>query len=176
MKASRKQEAMWRHTVLACALLTVILAGRAAADTPAILGFAEGSVRIAVQRAVEGAAARLGRSSCQEVFSNFTDESGDRLSATLVASGRSPADAFSLLRFFDDRAAPQCHAGTTLAFTQTGSRVIRVCGLQFSHRFLQNRTTTEIIVIHEFLHALGLGENPPTSDAITKQLAVRCGG
>jgi hypothetical protein len=62
-----------------------------------------------------------------------------------------------------------------LAFTQPGSPLIRLCGLQFRNRFLQNRTTTEIIVIHEFLHALGLDENPPTSEAITKQVAVRCG-
>ena len=36
-----------------------------------------------------------------------------------------------------------------------------------SRSCLRNPTTTEIIVIHEFLHALGLGENPPTSQAIT---------
>jgi hypothetical protein len=41
---------------------------------------------------------------------------------------------------------------------------------------LQNRRTTEIIVIHEFLHTLGLGENPPTSQAITQRVAIRCGG
>jgi hypothetical protein len=80
------------------------------------------------------------------------------------------------LRFFDDGAAPQCRAGTTLAFTQTGSRLIRVCGPQFRDRFQQNRTTAEIVVIHEFLHSLGLGENPPTSEAITERVAARCGG
>jgi hypothetical protein len=36
--------------------------------------------------------------------------------------------------------------------------------------------TIEILLIHEFLHTLGLGENPPTSDAITQRVAVRCGG
>jgi hypothetical protein len=93
-----------------------------------------------------------------------------------VARGQSPAGAFGVLRFFDDSAAPQCRAGTTLAFTQTGSPLIRICGLQFRYRFMQSRAITEIILIHEFLHALGLGENPPTSDAITRQVAVRCGG
>ena len=66
--------------------------------------------------------------------------------------------------------------GKTLAFTQTGSLVVRVCGRQFSNRFVQNRTTTEIILIHEFLHVLGLGENPPTREAITERVAARCGG
>ena len=30
-------------------------------------------------------------------------------------------------------------------------------------------------MIHEFLHTLGLGENPPTSQAITEQVEFRCG-
>ena len=71
--------------------------------------------------------------------------------------------------------APQCVGGATLAFTQVGSRVIRVCGRQFRDRFLGNRRTTEFIMIHEFLHTLGLGENPPTSQAITEQVKFRCG-
>ena len=167
---------MWCHRVLAYALFTVILASRVSADTPVFLGFLDTSTRLAVQRSVEGAATRLARPGCQDVFADFTDAAGQPLSITLVARGKSPAEAFGVLRFFDDRAAPQCLAGTTLAFTQVGSPLIRLCGLQFRNRFLENRTTTEIIVIHEFLHALGLGENPPTSEAITKQVAVRCGG
>ncbi|MGH9253012.1 MAG: hypothetical protein ACRD3C_00415 [Vicinamibacterales bacterium] len=31
------------------------------------------------------------------------------------------------------------------------------------------------LVIHEFLHALGLGENPPTSDEITERVTAKCG-
>ena len=171
--ASRKQKTRCR--VLVCALVTAILAGRVSADTPVFLGFVDTSTRLAVQRSVEGAVTRLARPGCQDVFADFTDSAGQRLSTTLVARGKGPAEAFGVLRFFDDGAAPQCRAGTTLAFTQPGSSLIRLCGLQFRNRFLQNRTTTEIIVIHEFLHTLGLGENPPTSEAITKQVAVRCG-
>ena len=167
---------MWHRRVLACALVTGILAGPASAQTPVLFGFVELDTQLAVRRAAEGAVARLARSSCQDVFGDFTDAVGQRLSITLVTRGKSPADAFGVLRFFDDGAAPQCRADTTLAFTQTGSPLIRICGLQFRYRFMQNRATTEIILIHEFLHTLGLGENPPTSDAITKQVAVRCGG
>jgi hypothetical protein len=167
---------MWRRGVLSCALLIGIVAGRAGAQTPVLLGFMDSDIRLAVRRAVEGAAARLVRRGCQDLFADFTDEGGQRLSTTLAASGKSPTEAFSVLRFFDDGAAPQCRAGTTLAFTQTGSRLIRVCGLQFRDRFQENRTTTEIVMIHEFLHSLGLGENPPSSQAITEQVVVRCGG
>jgi hypothetical protein len=34
----------------------------------------------------------------------------------------------------------------------------------------------EIAVIHEALHTLGLGENPPDSREITRRVAERCGG
>ncbi len=175
-RASRKRQGRSRLGVLACALVTALLGSRASADTPVFLGFVDTSTRGAVQRSVEGAATRLARPGCQDLLADFTDAVGQRLSATLVARGKTPAEAFGDLRFFDHDAAPLCCAGKTLAFTQVGSPLIRLCGLQFKHRFLQNRTTTEIILIHEFLHTLGLGENPPTSEAITKQVAVRCRG
>ena len=167
---------MWYRRFLACALLAGILASRASAQTPVLFGFVEGDTQFAVRRAIEGAAARLARPGCQELVTDFMDAAGQRLSTSLAARGKSPAEAFAVLRFVDDGAAPQCRAGKTLAFTQTGSPIIRICGLQFRYRFMQNRTTTEIILIHELLHALGLGENPPTSEAITEQVAARCGG
>jgi hypothetical protein len=167
---------MWRHRVLGCALLIGLLTGRAGAQTPVVFGFLEGDTHAYVRRAVEAAADRLGGPGCQALFTDFSDASGQHLSTTLAASGRSPVEAFARLRFFEDRDARECLGGATLAFTQVGSWVIRVCGRHFKDRFLRDRRTTEIIMIHEFLHALGLGENPPTSDAITKQVAVRCGG
>ena len=165
---------MWRQTVLICALLTGILAGRASAQTPVLFGFVDITLRLAVRQAAEGAAVRLARPGCQEVLSDFTDQSGQSLSTKLKASGTSPSDALSLLRFFDDRWAPQCRSAQM--FTQTGSPLIRVCAGQFSEGFRRNQTMTEIIIIHELLHTLGLGENPPTSAAITEQVVVRCGG
>jgi len=102
---------MWRSQVLACMLFTGILAGRASAQTPVLFGFVEANTEFAVRRAVEGAAARLSRPGCQELFSDFTDEGGERLSTNLAASGKTPAEAFGVLRFVDDSAAPQCRAG-----------------------------------------------------------------
>jgi hypothetical protein len=110
------------------------------------------------------------------VLADFADESGQSLRTRLLAHGNSPAEAFSALRFVDSHSAQQCSADKTLAFTQTGSLVIHVCGHQFVRRSMRNRKTAEMIVIHEFLHTLGLGENPPTSQAITAQVALRCGG
>src|SRR5262245_47692901 len=119
---------MWRHRVLAYALLTGLLPGRAGAQPPILFGFLEGDTRVYVQRAVEGAAARLGRPGCQALLTDCSNASGQPLLTTLAASGRSPVEAFALLRFFEVRDAPQCTGGATLAFTEIGSHVIRVCG------------------------------------------------
>jgi hypothetical protein len=166
---------MWRATVIAYALVTSVLVGRADAQTPVVFGFVDASVRFAVVRATKGAAARLVRPGCQQLLSDFANTSGHALLSALEASGRSPTEVFSQLRFVDDSGARQCRARTTtLAFTQTGSRVIHVCGPQFKDRWVRDSTGTEIVVIHEFLHALGLGENPPTSEAITSHVSERC--
>jgi hypothetical protein len=148
------------------------MTGRATAQSPVLIGFDDGEAKLAVRRAVEGASARLARPGCREVLSDFTDDAGERLELRLLANGRSPAQALARVRFFDDRTAPHCRAGTAMAFTHPGSQVIRVCGREFAKR---NREAAEIILIHEFLHALGLGENPPTSAAITEQVDFRCG-
>jgi hypothetical protein len=164
---------MWRQRSVAGVLVTVILAGSAGADTTIFLGPVDYKTRRAVGAAVEGAVARLARPCCQNVFSDFTDESGRSLSSKLLVTGRSPADAFRLLQFVDGHRAPECGWGSRLAFMQTGSHVIYICSLHFPD---WDRTTAEIILIHEFLHTLGLGENPPTSEAITERVAARCGG
>jgi hypothetical protein len=160
-------------TAIAGAAILMAITAPATAQSPVLIGFDEGEVELAVLRAVEGAGARLARPGCREVLSDFTDDAGQRLDTKLLASGRSPAQALAVLRLYDDRTAPHCRAGTAMAFTQPGSRVIRVCGREFGKR---NREAAEIILIHEFLHALGLGENPPTSDEITERVAARCGG
>jgi hypothetical protein len=56
-----------------------------------------------------------------------------------------------------------------MAFTYPGWQVI--CVADNSDR---DPDAATIIVIHEFLHTLGLGENPPTSEAITEQVTLRC--
>jgi hypothetical protein len=166
---------MWRRTVIR-SLGVALVAGAAEADAQVFLGFVDSSNRFAVRGAVEGAAARLSHPSCQALFTDFADESGGNLLTPLIAAGRSPVDAFAALQFVDHDTAPQCATGKNLAFTSTGSQLIHVCGRQFAKRSRRNRKTAEIIVIHEFLHTLGLGENPPTSQAITAQVTLRCGG
>ena len=159
------------NAVVSPAMVLMSLSATASAQPPVLIGFEEGQGRLAVRRAVEHAENRLADPRCQGVLSDFPDELGP-LGAKLQASGRTPAQALGDLRFFDDGMAPQCQTGTVMAFTHPGSQVIRVCGRQFSDRDPEAAT---IIVIHEFLHALGLGENPPTGREITARVAARCG-
>jgi hypothetical protein len=108
-------------------------------------------------------------------LTEYSDVAGQPLATALSKSGRTLRQAFARLRYFEERDAPQCFGGATLAFTQAGSHVVRICGRHFKERFLGSRIATEIIMIHEFLHTLGLGENPPTSQEITDRVRSRCG-
>jgi hypothetical protein len=68
-----------------------------------------------------------------------------------------------------------CQNPSILAATEPGSRVIRVCPRRFRERQLQSPGFAAALIIHEELHSLGLGENPPDSKEITQQVIARCG-
>jgi hypothetical protein len=133
-----------------------------------------GKARIMVKGAIEGAVRRLAKPQCQQLFTDFTDPVGNVLADRLVAWGTSPEEALSALYFVEGDDAPQCHNdGTRAAFTKPGNRVVYVCGTRFIERF-GRRTAGEILLIHELLHALGLGEDPPTSAQISDSVRARC--
>jgi hypothetical protein len=50
-----------------------------------------------------------------------------------------------------------------------------VCKETFARVDAADPGFTANVVIHEMLDALGLGENPPTSEEITRQVVKRCG-
>ena len=54
--------------------------------------------------------------------------------------------------------------------------MVFVCGDQFVRGWRVDRWHAEVVVIHEALHTLGLGENPPSSRDITARVRERCGG
>ena len=149
---------------------------RQCADSPASLGFRDIETRSPCG-ARSGAPPRDSPALAARTSSpTLPMQSGQRLSTKLAASGKSPAEAFGSLRFFDDRPRRNAAAGKMLAFTQDRLLGSFSSAESSSNRaFLRNRKTTEIIVIHEFLHTLGLGENPPTSQAITERVHMRCG-
>ena len=146
-----------------------------AADTPpeAHVRFPPGPKHIWVSKAVEGAVRRLSNPVCHEVLSDFSDARGHTLVAGLAIRGQTLSTHLHELWFLDGRDQPQCARNSTDAFTVPGWQTIFVCPGVFRRPVGRGQ---EILVIHEILHTLGLGENPPASDQITRQVERRCAG
>ena len=118
-----------------------------------------------MNRAINGAKQRLADPECQQVFADFQDQNGTSLLANLMASGKSPADYLDGIWFIDASLSRPCQRNDLLvAYTSPGHRVVYVCGSRFAHRiFRLDQRLAELLIIHELLHSLGLGENPPTT-------------
>src|SRR5262249_5825028 len=125
-------------------------------------------------QAVRGAHRRLADPGCQEIFSDFIGSSGLPLQNVLDARGATGQSNLESLYFYDGGEARGCRAPGVLAFTEPGSRVVYVCNRWFREAFATNPSKVEAVVIHESLHALGLGENPPRSQDITARVMERC--
>jgi hypothetical protein len=135
-----------------------------------------GVEQIMVRRAIDGARVRLGRATCDAVLDDFVDRAGRNLRDNLRAIERTAQQYLDEIWFLDGTGFPICDHAYTAAFTTPGSRVVYVCSARF--RYVGDTLcgpSGEIIVIHEFLHSLGLGEDPPTSKQITEQVWKRCG-
>ena len=134
-------------------------------------------VHSAVTRAVLAAQVRLGRPACERVLTDFQGTEGRPLLDRLMASDMTAADYLVLqVWFIDGDETPQCrHDDDAVAFTEAGGHVVRICSARFMARLEQQPVAAEMIVIHEMLHTLGLGENPPSSREITAQVTKRCG-
>jgi hypothetical protein len=161
---------------LSCAL--VPLAPRLA--RPAEDGFVlraqvpPGAGLTALRKAAAGAHRRLERPECQRLFFEFGDAAGRPLQDNLDALGQTGAGYLGWVVFADASAKPHCKAGGSFAFTTPGSRVVHLCLPQFKDAADQNPAKAEAVVIHEMLHSLGLGENPPTSEEITARVLAQC--
>ena len=125
-----------------------------------------------VSRALDGAGHRLRQPECRRVLQEFADRDGRRLDDVLAAEGVAAHEYLRRLHFFEGPAA-LCH-GQRMAVTSPGSRVIYVCSARFQSVALANAAYVEAAVIHEALHSLGLGEDPPTSAFITARVLARC--
>ena len=140
-----------------------------------IVGFRSGLAEFWIGQAIRDAARLLRSPECRRVLTDFTDASGNQLETNLVKLSGDPGDyVLHFVQFADGSAHRQCGGNAAAAFTQPGSRVIFVCGAYFGKTWRVG--DAEVVIIHEILHSLGLGENPPSSDEITKQVLTRCGG
>jgi hypothetical protein len=128
--------------------------------------------RVYVAEAIRGAALRLGEPRCQELLDDFHDRSRRPLRDALEAEGLSAPEFLAGLYFYDGTEAG-CGA-RRLAYTVPGYRVVYVCGDRFRELYQRNTSLAEVAIVHETLHCLGLGENPPTPQEINARVQEAC--
>jgi hypothetical protein len=166
-----------RSVVVFClAVAGVSLAGdRApAADrmfTPRFLGPYDATI---VRHLVDGARTRIQAPACRGLLDEFSDPEGVSLRRRLEEQGLSVEDKLAQVRFVDGSESERCRSDQAWAFTSRGGLVVYVCPRRLGQSYLKERSRAEAVIIHELLHTIGLGENPPTSSAITMRVERRC--
>ena len=129
-----------------------------------------------VPAAVTAAASRLSDGTCRLLFVDFADgRTGHPLAETLAATGESPAGYLRWITFTSGVGLRRCNDPKVLATTTPGSRVVFVCRDQFLRAVRSDEAYAANTLIHESLHSLGLGENPPSPREITERVEIRCG-
>jgi hypothetical protein len=131
-------------------------------------------VRRATIAALEAASARFADGDCRQIFTDFEDGNGRSLADRLSAVAVDIHAYLKMVTFIDDTRHKMCVTGV-LAFTAPGSRVVRVCVDEFKRIYPEQPDYVVASIMHEILHTLGLGENPPTSRQITARVLARCG-
>ena len=130
--------------------------------------------RDAATRALEGASRWLAQPKCQMLFVEFKDERNLPLTAKLRELDTDPEGYLRIVLFLDGARSATCRRDGVLAFTAHGSRVVYLCGRAFERAWRRNVAEVQATVIHELLHSLGLGENPPSPRAITYRIQQLC--
>ncbi len=127
-----------------------------------------------LRQAIDGAHEWLADPGCTAVFSDFEDLSGTRLSDVLAERGLTGQEQLDRLGFFDGSDLRQCDAPGAAFRTAPGYALVYVCPIGF-RQVSTDTYEARAMVIHEVLHTLGLGENPPAPDEITHRVLERCG-
>jgi hypothetical protein len=130
--------------------------------------------RDAAARALAQAAEWLADPKCERLFSEFEDVKGVPLSRRLTDLETTPEGYLRLVFFFDGAQHPTCRRDGILAFTAVGSRTVYLCGRDFERAWKRNPREVQATLIHEMLHSLGLGENPPAPRDITDRVQKLC--
>ena len=129
---------------------------------------------VALHWAVVGARQRLEQPACRGLLSEYSDASGRTLQENLEALGETGGTYLARILFADGTGRRRCNGDEAYAFTTTG----KPRGLRLRPRVQgpgrRDPVKAQAIVIHEALHTLGLGENPPSSAEITARVLARC--
>lgn len=138
-----------------------------------LLGRRDPELRRALQVILQLAARKLAGSRCQQVFSDFKDGNGRLLRENLEATGQTGAGYLRWLIFFNGSDDSFCANRDIAAGTTPSNRLVRVCP-RFKKIAVSDPDYAAWLLIHEELHSLGLGENPPASADITDGVRMRC--
>lgn len=131
-------------------------------------------VRDAVGRTLARAATWLQAPKCQALLTEFSDRQGRALTERLAELKMSLAEYLSAIIVEDGERHRRCGNEGVLAFTEVGSRIIHVCGHAFVRATKRDTEEAQATIIHELLHSLGLGENPPSPRQITYRVKELC--
>jgi hypothetical protein len=127
-----------------------------------------------VREALRKAWTQLEEPSCQALLTDFSDQHGRPLTGNIPGGIANLRTYLATLVIIDGSDTKSCAKGA-LAVAEPGSRVVRVCGSRFVWTWQQNSRHVVAALIHEALHTLGLGENPPSSSEITSRVLKKCG-
>lgn len=128
----------------------------------------------AVRSAVRDAAELLAQPGCRQIFQEFRDAQGRTLQEKLDALQQSGPGYLSWIFFIDGLPERACRRRGAFALTEPGSRVVRICTQAFVPTRNSDPARTEVTIIHEALHSLGLPENPPTPAEINARVTALC--
>jgi hypothetical protein len=136
--------------------------------------------RSVVERLRARAAARLDEPRCVRLLSDFKDRRGRTLQSNLEPLGLSASQYLRQLSFVDGNALPGCGRPEVIMATTPGVPRVFVCpasghlNSRLSRIEFQRGALGEAMMIHEMLHTLGLGENPPSTFEITERVRGLC--
>jgi hypothetical protein len=120
-----------------------------------------------------GAARRLRAPGCRALLETLRDHDGRPLAARLETFGVAVDEYLGMVPFLDGSRRPLCGGGQSQLLTVSGVPRVVVCR-PFLQTVERDRVEAEVYVIHELLHTLGLGENPPSSQEITQLVKRQC--
>jgi len=125
------------------------------------------------RKALDLAWERLAKTGCADVLNAFTDRAGRPLDERLRELAVDRQTYLTMVVFIDGSREKPCLKGS-VAFTAPGSRVVRICVEEFKRTWQTGPEHAVSRVIHEMLHTLGLGEDPPSSAEITRRVLAGC--
>jgi hypothetical protein len=163
--------------VLPLAAATSVQAGPKPIDFARPLSAFDSAV---VERVRAGAVRRLDDSECAKVLTEFTDREGRTLDRSLEPWGLSAADYLRMIQFRDGSSVPQCQQRSVQLVAIPGLLPVFLCRdprvprSKLAAVEVKSPALAEFMVIHEMLHTLGLGENPPSTFEITERVRKRC--